>query len=371
MSGFSVNFRDFDPKRLSTTGAIEAKTPDGMATAHAIPINYRYPVDGDKDVESKLIIECPSFTSRNGLQAPKFGSVGGKPAFQVSIKRDDPDHQIFAGTLGNKHEYKTKKGTIERVNEPYVEPSGVLGSIYDWCVTEYAKFLVVADGDKLEDLDIAHYKAASDPKTGIQRKMFYFERLDDDGSIMKDSNHVKFFKTLSYKPGTQEENLAKFYLPDGSRVDNSKLYNQGFECTPFLSFRRIFIGEKISVTMEVCEAVITDLLDSHSEVSFRSSRFIERMAKTDPSKAEEVAQKYKSLLSGVDTIEGSGPSAKKSLGCKIDMLQNESEAGASAGAKASKLDAIKAKDESESEQEMTSSTLKAKPRLPDSLKQKE
>lgn len=313
MKGFFVNFNDFDVTRLRTRGAIDAPVPEGIAPAKQIEINYSYPIEGEKDVEARLVILCPSFKTYKGIQASKQISDGkpGKPAIRVSFDPTNPDHRKMLGSFGTKHDYRSKKGTVERVNEKYEEPSGVFGSLYDWCVNQYATFLSEKDGDE-DGVDIGHLYKASDPVNGIKKKDFVYEPKPTDGEQgKKEPSHGKFLKLLSYKPGTPEENMAKFYLPDKSKADFSKLYDQGFEFSPFLSFRRIFIGANgPSVTMEVGESVITDFLERSDDMSARSQLVISKLLESRPDAAAKVAASYKALMNPgeKDVIPGTGTS---------------------------------------------------------------
>lgn len=330
MSGLSVYFKDFvtDFKdRLPNTNYRKASTPDGIATAYEIVPQWVYDMgEGEKPIESRLNIEGPSFRAPRGIQPPKAMGGGdaakGKPAIQVVFRMDNPDHVLFAGTLGTKHEYRSKKGVTARVNEDFKEPDGCMGLLYDWSIENYARFLAQQDAKDDPDMDpneidISHYARAADPKNGITRKMFYYERMED-GKVVEGSNPTKFFKIMSFRPGSPDENMAKFTLANGEKADIKKLYGQGMEFTPFICYRRIFIGEKVSVTMEITEAVITELFDTQGIVPVRSSRLIERLSKEDPSRADEVASKYKALCDGEPVKLNDNP-VEKTSGCKVDI----------------------------------------------------
>lgn len=328
MKGFFVNFNDFDISRLRTRGAIDAPVPEGIAPAKQIEIKYSYPIEGEKDVEDRLVILCPSFKTHKGIQASKQISDGkpGKPAIRVSFDPTNPDHRKMLGSFGTKHDYRSKKGTVERVNEKYEEPSGVFGSLYDWCVNQYATFLSEKDGDE-DGVDIGHLYKASDPVNGIKKKDFVYEPKPDDAGTAqgkKEPSHGKFLKLLSYKPGTPEENMAKFYLPDKSKADFSKLYDQGFEFSPFLSFRRIFIGANgPSVTMEVGESVITDFLERSDDMSARSQLVISKLLETRPDAAAKVAASYKALMNPSEKETTSSGTAFTQL--RIDAEESDTE----------------------------------------------
>lgn len=322
MPGFSVTFNEFDHKFLTTTGHQKANTPEGVAPAYEIPILYQYDTGDGKHTAERFTLECPKFKARKGVVPPMkigTGDAKGKPAIQVAIDRlNDPDHAVFAGTLGNKHEYGKSKGRAIRKYPDYEAPSGVLGTIYDWSVNQYAKYLMDRDDvskEEREDEDtlISYLAQATDPKMGITRKMFYTE-VGKDGEAFKDNIALKFFKLMCFMPGTAEENMARFYTPDGSRIPVKNLYGQSFEFIPFLSFRRIWIGEKVSVTMEITEAVITDIFESTSGISDRSSRLIERIVSGNPEKAAEVAEKFKALMDAPKSSEAPAPA-----GCVVDV----------------------------------------------------
>lgn len=303
MYGFCVNHKDFKKESLSSTkGPQPANVPEGVADASEIAINYMYPTD-EKEVESRLIIECPTFKTQRGIEPPKVfagGSGKGKPAIATIFDLEDPDQKNFVGSFGNKHEYKKVKGSVERVHKDYIEPSGILGSIYDWCVEQYAKYLILQDDpESTEDPGLLEYREASNK---INIKDFIYFRRHKDGEfkdqIVEGANPLKFFKLLSYAVGTPEENSAKFYLPDGTRIDNKTLYGKSFSYTPFISFRRIFISEKVSVTIDLIEAVIVDFFESTHGISARSSRLIQHMKASDPEQAAVIAEKYRLLIDG-------------------------------------------------------------------------
>jgi hypothetical protein len=323
MSGFCINFKDFNKNSLSSgKGPQPARVPDGVGRSTEIPINYMYINDEGKESESRLIIEGPLLTTKKGIEPPKQFSSGtgkGKPAIPVIFDLSDPDQAHFVGGFGNKHEYRKVKGGIERVHEDFVSPFGVLGSIYEWCIDQYARYLVLEDGGKKDDEPgMLEYRDAS---IKINTKDFFYQRVHKDGDlkgkIVEDSNPLKFFKLLTYAPGTPEENLAKFYLPDGTKLDNTTLFGKSFSFRPFISFRRIFISEKVSVTVELTEAVVTDFHESMQGISIRSSRLIQRMKESDPEQAALVAEKYR-LLMGDNTSH-----TELSVGVKVDTIDSK------------------------------------------------
>lgn len=320
--GLSVHFKDFDRQRLTTVGIKVANSP--MGTAYEIPIEYKYPLgDDQKDVQSRLVIECPKFRANKGIKKPmltdkqKIGE--GKPALcSVFDIYNNEDHKLFAGTFGNHRLYEENEdGITELVDPNPKESTGVLASIRDFCVEEYAKYLLKQSKKAKSEPTKQNY---IDAEKVIQKKFFYFEReIDNSGDSdrkIEDSKPIKYFKLMTYKPGTQEENSAKAYLPDGNRIDLKELYGITFEYTPFLSFRRIWIGEKVSVTMEVTEFVINDIFDTPLLMTKRASALISRLQEENPNQAEIVAKKYKLMLEGKTKDTGDVSE------CKITDIQN-------------------------------------------------
>lgn len=327
MTGLSVKFNEFEIERVVTPGFTRVKNNNGTE-ADQMLINYLYPIEGEDDIEARLVIEMPSLRTATGIQpAKKYGdetdSGPGKPAIQVTLKRDsNPAHRLFAGTLGNKHEYtEDDDGRKVRVHEDFTEPSGVLGQLYDWSITQYATHLGKTSKKPHDVPTLSDFEKASDPKTGIQRKNFYYERTDDDGNYIPDANPVKFFKIMCFKPGTPAERMAKFILCNETEINPKDLYNQGFEFDGFLGFRRLYSGEKPTVQMEIIEAVVTDLFEVKSQLPLRCSRLIQQKYKGDDERIAATVAKYNDLYKKKEDKFDS--SKEISSGCKVDIDDHE------------------------------------------------
>ena len=360
--GFFVDFNDFDASRLCTSGAKDVDMPAGRGTAKQIEINYKYPIKGEKDVESKLVILCPAFTTSNGIQPSKYPKADGSrgtPAIRVNFDPVSPDHLKMLGSFGTKHDYETDDdGVTKRVNEKYEEASGVLGSIYDWCVNQYAKLLAEKSG---KGVGIGHLLKASDPDSGIKKKEFAYEHKRDD--VIAPVTYGKFLKLLDYRPGTPEENLAKFYLPNDTIVDNYRLYDQGFIFKPVLSFRRIFIGANgPSATMEVTQAMITDFLEKTKNISSSIRYMTDKFNESKPYAAAEIAAKYKALMSSDESELASKDLPQESSKLKID-IEEEDDSRAEFVDKST----FKPKLDSSDVEKSKAPLLIAKPRLPPSM----
>lgn len=298
MSGFCVNFKDFSKERLTTRGPVNANVPAGIAPAKEIAINYLYSIDGEKDVDARLVIQCPEMKTSKGIVPPKLaGIANGKPAIQVSFDVDEnPDHNLFIGSFGTKYDYvfDKKAGSYQPPSNPK-DSTGVLGSIYDWCVLQYAKYCANREtgGTGNEEPGPPDY---IDAVKEISKDFFFHRRRhtegENKGRLVEGAKPIKFMKLMTYRPGTAEENCAKFYLPNKERVPAEFLRDRAFVFIPFLSFRRIFVGEKVSVTMEITESVIVDLLESVQGISIRSGKLIDQLYSGNPKMAEQIAEKF-------------------------------------------------------------------------------
>lgn len=325
-NGFSVKFSDFEADRLATPGAREAGTPEGMEAATEIPIEYMYPLNGaDKDVQARLVVECPMMRSTSkGIQPPKpikgKPNTDGKPAIQVVFDKTNPEHVTFIGDFGNQYEYTEDDDRIVQVHKDNpVKATGVLGSIRDWCIYQYALFLASKKGKSTPS-----GKQFMDAEAIVLKKIFWMKRIHDDGPLKgqvdETSNAVRFFKLMNYRPGTPEANSAKFCLQDGTKVNSAFLYGRCFDWTPFLSFRRIFDGATFSVQMEVTESVINDFIETSVGMPIRTSRLVERLSKENPDQAAIVAEKYRLLQAGAAAPAAETEATPKPAGIKVDEI---------------------------------------------------
>lgn len=311
-----VHFSDFDSDRLATTGPKPAKMPEGKGSADQISVDYLYPSgqEGLPDIQERLVIETPIFRTNRGIQSPQ--DANGKPAIPVTFDMMNKDHVLFLGSFGNKYEYtEDEEGRTLPVHSEPELPSGVLGSIYGWAIEQVAAYIALkAKKDKVTN---KHYEEAASkiPQSGF----WYKPPIGDDGK----TRYLKYFKLMSFHPGQPDENSAKFYLPNGTMVNPKDFYNRGFEFSGVLSFRRIFLGPKWSVTMELTDILIHDIFDSSGGISGRSAAMIERMNAHNPGKADAVAQKYKELmehsLGGTINSDPTDP-PKPDSGFKIDEI---------------------------------------------------
>lgn len=325
-TGLCVNFKDFKIENLTTKGAETVSGgPDASATAIAIPINYNYSSEG-KELLARLVIECPQMKTSRGIQPPKdygAGTETKKPAIPVVFDMTNPDHSLFVGTFGNQYEFEEdSEGRTIKAHQNPEASTGVLGGIYDWSIEQYAKYLA-----SLKGRSTPSNKNYEEAAKLIEQKNFLYIRKPSDasekGKPAESPKPMKYFKLLSYAPGTPEENSCKFYLPDKTRVDASKLYNQGFIMTPFLSFRRIYSGKVVTVQMEITEVVIHDFLESVQGISIRSSRLIEHLQKDNPDQARIVAEKYRHLTEELSSSTPAPSQKTKPSGCQVDDIEPE------------------------------------------------
>jgi hypothetical protein len=129
---------------------------------------------------------------------------------------------------------------------------------------------------------------------------------------------------MNYKPGTPEANVAKFTLPDKTKVDPKILYGRQFVWTPILSGRRIYDANTFSVQLEVGEAIIHDIFERVTQgvsVPMRTSRLVERISKEHPEQAAMIAVKYKQLL--LDDKKEMETKSENSTGLKIDDVSEK------------------------------------------------
>lgn len=330
-NGFSVTASNFEDERLATSGARAASMPEGLEPATEIPIEYMYPLEGAEDVQARLIMECPMMrTTAKGIQPPKSfaGSTNGKPAVQVVFDKTNPEHMAFVGSFGNQYEYtEDDDGRTVQAHKNPVKATGCLGKIRDWCIYQYATYLA-----SLKGRSTPSPKQLEEAEKKMLKKFFWLKRLHDDGPLKgqvdEDSSPMRYFKLMTYRPGTPEESRAKFCLPDGTKVDMAILYGRCFVWTPFLSFRRIFDGAKFSVTMEVTEAIINDFIEVVTGMPIRSSRLVERLSKENPDQAALVAEKYRLLQEGAQAPNGTasaqpgGTPSGKQVGVKVDDVED-------------------------------------------------
>lgn len=331
MSGFSVNFKDFNKELLSTKGPVNTSVPEGVAPAKEIAINYLYPIAGEKDVEARLIIECPVLKTSRGIVPPKLANVGnGKPAIAVSFDVDEnDDHKLFVGSFGTKFDYvyDKKSGSYQPPSDPK-DSTGVLGSIYDWCILQYAKYNANIDTGGIggEEPGAPDYNNAVKE---IGKDSFFHRRRhasgENKGRLIDGAKPMKFFKLMTYRPGTAEENCAKFYLPNKDRVSPEMLRNQSFVFIPFLSFRRIFIGEKVSVTMEMTECVIIDILESVQNIPTRSNKLIDRLYSENPKMAEQIAEKFALMKNQSERLDETPLSANSQTRTRVKVEEDSDE----------------------------------------------
>lgn len=331
-NGFSVKFSDFDAKRLTTSGARPAKVPEGKGSATEFPIEYMFPLEGSEaDVSARLVMECPMMRSTaKGIQPPKAAgdksAEEGKPAIQVVFDRTNPEHMTFVGTFGNQYEYtEDDEGrTVQIHKENPIKATGCLGTIRDWCIYQYAVYLASLKGKSTPGP-----KQFEEAEAKLLKKIFWMKRLHDEGPLKgqvdEDSSPMRYFKLMTYRPGTPEESRAKFCLPDGTKVDPKLLAMKCFLWTPFLSFRRIYDGATFSVTMEVTEAVINDFIETSVGMPIRTSRLVDRLSKENPDQAAMVAEKYRLLQEGTSSEatapNGTGaPNGSKPSGVKVDEI---------------------------------------------------
>lgn len=293
-TGLFVNFKDFDPSRLVTKGPMGASTPAGPNTATAISIDYMYPMSSGDDVQARLVIECPEFQTDEGIAPPQSfaGNQGKNPSVKVNFDLENKDHYDFVGTFGDRSDETNP-------------PTGVLGPIYAWCIEQVAKFQSKKNKKPLSD---AHYMMAEEMIS--QKNFYYIPRYRDGekaGEIIEGANPTKYFKLLSFAPGTPDENVAKFCLLDETRPPLSQLQGLRFKFIPLLSFRRIFLGQNNTVQMEISEAVVTEILGrstSHGgSVPVRSRGIIDRLKTHDPSAAARLTAQYKELRSDMSATD--------------------------------------------------------------------
>lgn len=313
--GLYVSYNQFDKSMMADTPHREAAVPEGMGKADEIPIDYMYEIPNDEPLTARLIVETPVMRASRGVAKPKvFGTdVGnGKPSIPVHFDMMNPDILKFVGRFGNEYEFhEDDEGRLVRIHENPTEGSGVLGYLHSWCIHRLAQYLAIKKGKGStptnRQLDESHNL--------IQKKLFFYQRDEE-------SNPSKFFKLMTYRPNTPEENFCKFYLPNGQQVHYTKFYDRPFEFTGFLSFRRIFVGEKISVTMELTEVVIHDILESAPSIPQRSARVIERIRESNPEQIDIVTKKYMMLTQSSDEPSTEEPSKPTpASGFHVDDIQ--------------------------------------------------
>lgn len=297
--GLDVSFSDYDPSRLTTPG------PNVTDEFMEIRFEYRYQLLGTDDVQAKFCIVCPQMTSTpQGIQPPRAykGVVaeGSKPSVQVAFDMKNPDHVTFIGDFGNQYEFtEDEEGRTVPVHKDSKKGTGFMGTFRDWCIFQYALYLASKKGRTTPSS-----KNLEEAEAKIEKKFFWVYSNHRDGELKGQPDPIngtpmRYFKLLNYKPGTPEENTAKFTLPDKTKVDSKILYGRQFVWTPILSGRRIYEAKTFAVQMEVGEAVINDILEKVPRgvsVPMRTSRLVERISKDNPEQAAMIAAKYKLLL---------------------------------------------------------------------------
>lgn len=293
------NMKDFDFNgKWDVSGS---KNPDSFQ----ILMEYNY---GNKDSyeTSRLKIKMPQLSTSRGITDHK--EFIGKPAIAVRFDMKNTEHATFVGKFGTKYEYD-RRG--RHVSEDLVPSTGVLSQLYDWSIRSYGRHLAKRDGRNPDDADDADYFEATKQ---ISKDMFYYRRkytaVDEKsgkgkkGELIPDADPMKFFKLLSYTGLDDSGNplptkYTNFMMPNGTKVDITDLYGRGFEFTGVLSFRRIYIGARKSVTMELTDVLIHKFYVNEQGISKVLGRLLTENMEENPDEADSVAKQYEEMKGSV------------------------------------------------------------------------
>jgi len=246
MSANIVNYKDFKIENL-IIGAIEKKTSkkDQSAVYYQCTISYKY----EKNVNNKIVyvidelfLEFPEITSNGGITKKENQNEPGK--FDASI---------FATFDISKEDVNdfVKQGSLLEPDE-----RGVMGQIYFACLR------AVYEG-KSSVPSLARQQR-EDVIEGQFTPPIYWH-MDSQG-IIKGKNPSKFFPLVNYgQPGTFQRRETLFTAPykdkNGKpvKIDWNCLEGVVMNFIPNVHFKKLFIGSKISLQMEIQSAVVTKL----------------------------------------------------------------------------------------------------------------
>lgn len=383
MEGFSINVETFDLNKVIMKKPEAAAVPDGFGTATQINIMYNKSDNDDEVTEIPLIFDGPEMRSAKtkqgtGILPPQASSNGkpGSPSIAVVFNLHgnkfntvpNQEHIIFVGEKGNKHEYYEDEDAIKRVHPDYTPATGFICGIWEKSVDAVAEFLhsQKKGGKAGSTPSLATYQKAVDMLPFDKRAIFQRSYTEGElkGQIIPDSNPMKYFKLLNYAAGTPDENLCKFYLPDGKRIPNKMLYNKPFTFKPVFKVRRLFLGMQNSIQIEINSALVVDIHDDVAMIPAGTARLLKAEQAQNPERAREVAEKFKKLMGGT----GNGDADE---GVKVDSIDTSVIDGDKPLVKLSESpDQVQADDSEEDVPKDDSEKPSRRPGLPSSLRKK-
>lgn len=296
-----VEFNDFNIENMKDfdfSGKHDVSGPRNP-DSYQVLMEYGYPDANNKLEYSRLRVEMPRFNTYKGIQDHK--QFVGKPAIAVRFDMKNPEHVAFVGEFGTLYEYNRRGQHLSDEPKP---STGVLSQLYDWSVRQYGRHLAKMDGRNPDDADDADYFEAT---KHVTKDMFYYRRkytaADEKagkgkkGEIIPGADPMKFFKLLAYTEmnddGTQKPTkYTNFLMPNGEKIDMRYLYDKSFDFTGVLSFRRIYIGARKSVTMELTDVLINQFHVTEQGLSRTANHLLTKNAKANPEEADLVARQF-------------------------------------------------------------------------------
>lgn len=320
---------DFKDTSNMVTPVLEGKKWDVSSkkagTAYQIAMDYNYPKSSDDDetIQKRLMIKTPRLTTSRGIQDHK--EFVGKPAICVRFDLKNPEHKHFIGEFGTKYEYDRKGNHVDKEHTP---STGVLSSLYDWSIYQIGRHIA-----KLDDRDDPDDNDFFEATKMISKNMFFYRRKytkkDAEegngkcGEIVPGADPLKFFKLQAY---TGMDDTGKplptkytdFMMASGKQVPISFLYDKSFDFTGVLSFRRIYLGARNSVTMELTHCIIHKFNESISGISRITSRLLTENKESNPEEADLVEKQYAEMLG-----KSSQEVTKSVLSRDVDRFAND------------------------------------------------
>lgn len=322
-----VDFSDFNTANM-VNPTLEGKKWDVSSkkagTAYQLLMEYNY-LNDDNEVKRRLAIKTPRFTTYKGCQDHK--EFIGKPAIKVRLDLKNSEHKEFVGEFGSKYEFDRKGNPVDNDRTP---STGCLSSLYDWSIENVGAHIAKLDGrDEADDSDF--FEATK----MISKDAFYYRRkyTKQDaakgegkfGELVPGADPIKFFKLMAYtgmddtgKPLPTK--YTNFVMASGKEVPHTFLYDKSFDFTGVLSFRRIYLGARNSVTMEFTHCIIHKFNETSSGLSRIASKLLTENKEHNPEEADMVEQQYAEMVGKQNLTP-----KKEVVGRDVDRFADDSE----------------------------------------------